>query len=202
MGWWAEPFNALSSLAYAAVAIYFIWRWRNTLREQVWLASLLGLLLAVGVASFAAHTFSVRLTHLLNGAFTAAFMALAFYLLATHALRLTMLHSLGLTAGLLALSGALGSLAGMLHAQQQLAYLPALILLMVAGAAVPPPAKFWLWGAAAAFAIGLIFHAIDFPTCALTQGVGTHWLWHLANDVLMTCLLLALYQLMKDPRHA
>jgi hypothetical protein len=200
-GVWAEPLNALTSLAYAAVAAAFAWRWRHELHTRHPLAWLLALLLAIGTVSFAAHTFSIHLTHLLNGAFTAAFMALAFYLLARHALKLGTRLSLTVTVGLLTLSSALGSLAGMFEAQQQLAYLPALGLLLAAGYSSPAPAQSFLWAGAATFALALVFHAADLPTCALTGGYGTHWLWHLLNDTLMACLLLALHHLMKAPRH-
>lgn len=194
----AEPLNALTSLAYAAVAVLFGWRWRAELHARHPLAWLLGFLLMIGLASFATHTLALRFTHVLNGALTGAFMALAFFMVGRYALRLSVPKSLGLSGGLLVASVALGHVVGMLQAQQQLAYLPALALLVVAGAKVAGPARRLLWLGAVAFALALGLHAVDMPACGLTGGYGTHWLWHLLNDVLMTCLLLALYRLRKD----
>ena len=202
----AEPLNVLTSLAYAAVAVLFAWRWRPELHARHPLAWLLGLLLLIGLASFAAHTLALRLTHLLNGAFTGAFMALVFFMVGRYAFKLSVPMSLGLSGGLLVASALLGSVVGMLQAQQQLAYLPALALLVVAGAKVRGsargPAHRLLWLGAVVFALALVLHAMDMPMCALTGGFGTHWLWHVLNDGLMVCLLLALHGLMKDGRNA
>ncbi|MCU0700388.1 MAG: hypothetical protein MUC96_28085, partial [Myxococcaceae bacterium] len=93
---------------------------------------------------------------------------------------------------LLTLSGVLGSLAGMLEAQQQLAYVPALALLIGAGWVCAGHPRKLLWLGAAAFAVALVMHAADLPTCALTQGHGTHWLWHICNGLMLTLLVTAL----------
>jgi hypothetical protein len=73
-------------------------------------------------------------------------------------------------------------------------YFPALMALIVIGAWLhgrDHPAGAWLLMVAAVFAISLTFRAIDRPLCAHFL-IGTHWLWHVLNGVVLGSLLVAL----------
>jgi len=73
-------------------------------------------------------------------------------------------------------------------------YLPALFALAGVGLWLTlrgHPAGKWLLAAAAVFLVSLTFRALDRPLCAHFL-IGTHWLWHVLNGVVLGTLLVAL----------
>jgi len=182
-GFWAEPVNALTNLAFVTMAV---WLWLRVGRDRALraLAVMIGL---IGAGSFAFHTFANGLTMLMDvgsivlliytylwvflrrvagvsGVWTAAILA-AFF--AVH------------FGGAAASGGATG------------AYVPPLAGLAAAGlwaqtrrSAAGP----WLFAAAGLFVVSLGLRTIDAyePIAAhVPGGAGTHGLWHVLNAVVL-----------------
>ena len=83
-----------------------------------------------------------------------------------------------------------------------LQYLPAQLAL-VAFAAVTwvhrHPARFHVTGAAIIFLVSLGFRTIDLMTCAAT-GIGTHFMWHILNGMMVGLLLQTLLRYLPAQR--
>ncbi len=74
-------------------------------------------------------------------------------------------------------------------------YFPAFFTLLGAGLWLRQerahPAGRWLIGVAGVFAVSLTFRSIDQTLCG-GFALGTHWLWHLMNSVVLGTLIVAL----------
>jgi hypothetical protein len=183
-GFWAEPVNAVTNLAFV-IAAALMWRRTAGLAMGRALAVVLGL---IGVGSFLFHTFANRLTGLLD-----VLPILGFILLYTFAasrdflgLRpwvagavvLAFLPYAAATVPLWAMVPGLGSSAG---------YMPVPVLILFYGWLLRRRAPATARGLAAGAAIlllSLLFRTLDGPVCAPLP-LGTHFLWHLLNAVML-----------------
>ncbi len=182
-GFWAEPLNALSNVAFllAAAAAWQGAHRRGTLSRDV--ALLIGLAATVGVGSFLFHTFATRLTMYLDVIPILVFQVAFVWV---YARRLMGWPPSAVWAALLGLLAA--SLAGLWFRgalNGSLAYVPAWMLLAALGAyhATHAERKPWQMPAAAVLVlIALAFRTIDLAVCDLVP-TGTHFLWHLINGL-------------------
>ncbi|WP_249999290.1 ceramidase [Actinoplanes sp. M2I2] len=169
-----EPLNALSNAAFLLAAVYLIVR-----RPRSLLPFLLGL---VGLCSLAFHTFATPVTAALDTLSILVFVLTATVLLTRFGLGVRATRAWLAVPAFVAfavvvtvlLRGALGG------------YLPALLTL--AGFAVVLRDR-RLAAAAVIFAVSLTLRTVDGPFCA-TVPVGTHWLWHCLNAVVLTLVAL------------
>ncbi len=188
-GFWAEPVNALTNLAFivaAALVLRHLRKHQATAGQYV----LTVLLFAIGVGSFLFHTFATRWALMADVLPIIAFELLFLWCYGRNILHVNRLQSGLLTASLPALVAAMSLLAmGALGT-----YLPALIILTVLGILhywQRRPQRTALLQVAALFALSLTFRTLDlhvehcFP-------LGTHFLWHVLNAVLLGRAILAL----------
>lgn len=195
---WDEPWNAVTNGAFllAAFAAFLLWR-RAGGRDRPALI-LTGLVFAIGIGSFLFHTlprpwtlaadvvpiqlfafsyFGLALVRFLGlgwvatGLGTLAFLAFALSLagLLAPALPQGLRGSAGYGAFLLGLAG----VAGVLWRRPGQAATARLIAL-----------------AGVVFALSLTFRTLDQPLCDIIP-LGTHWLWHLLNAIVLYLLLRA-----------
>lgn len=193
-GFWAEPVNALTNIAFVAAAV---WAWRLAARRGaldggVWLLVLLAAL--VGVGSFLFHTFAQRWSGAADVGAILAF-ALAFLLMTVRRLY----GASWLVSGA-ALLGGLGFIWGMRQAAVSLGmgqfalYAPIFIglALLVGGLAVAGNRAWRLMGLAmATLCLSLFLRTIDGQVCG-DFPLGTHFLWHLLNGGSFALLLSAI----------
>lgn len=206
-GLWAEPLNALSSLAFLAAAIagYREWTRAGTRhsgaagRTTATLALVL-LAAAIGVGSILFHTVATRWARLADTAPIGIFMLgyLAFALI--RLLRLDAATVAGAMLAFMVSLGAAGAItcAGAPCYNGSLAYAPALVALAAVGLALARrrhPAAPALLLAAALFLPSLALRTVDLAACPYTivaaRAVGTHFLWHLVNALALWLLLRA-----------
>ncbi len=198
---WAEPVNALSNLAFVLAAL---WAWTEAQkRPPVPLILRLLIVLAglIGLGSFLFHTFANSWSEWTDVVPIWSFVAL--YVL-------TAIHMVGGVApGRVIRIGAIVGAAlvvvflatGSEDSTQQapilngsLQYAPALIALAVFSFVTwrrGHPMALWAGAATVTFLISLTFRTIDLQLCAALP-LGTHFLWHILNGLMVALLLQAL----------
>jgi hypothetical protein len=197
---WAEPANALTNAAFliAAAAAFVLWR-RQRARDAAsdggrangrdWPAlALIVVVVAVGLGSFAFHTVATR------GAVLADVIPIAIFIYGY--LLLALRRFLHLSAGLAiaiviayaAGAQALSWLAPAHALNGSVAYLPALLALIVVARTTRGSARRALELAVMLFTLSLALRTIDLDACE-TFPLGTHFLWHLLNAVVLYVLL-------------
>lgn len=208
---WAEPINAATNLAFIVAAAAAVC-WHAPLKDQ-WRAPelvLVALVVVIGLGSFLFHTFATAWASLADVGPIGLFMLIYF----GYALRrFAGLNWPAVAVGVAAFVAALW-LAGEVTCRPSflpvsnglglaclngtVGYVPALIAMLGIGGAL-----FWQGhGAAAAllcagavFAVSMVFRTLDFEVCTATTvsgvRIGTHFLWHLLNAVVLYLLLRA-----------
>jgi hypothetical protein len=192
-GFWDEPLNAISNLAFW-LAAWLVWRrWQRMAFTNLQLdsaprsgdiKSLLVMLLLIGAGSFAFHTLATRWAGALDVLFIALYLHfyLAVYMHRALGLRWRIAW-LGVPLFLVA-SWALSMLWRQVPGAGA-GYLSAwtiLLLLCAHSAVLKLPSTQALAAAAACFAVSLSLRQLDMPLCSDWRW-GTHFAWHLLNAV-------------------
>lgn len=201
-GLWAEPVNALTNAAFILAAIWAAVTARQRGEDSALVWVLIALAAAIGVGSFLFHTFANRWSELADVIPIWTFVAL-YVLAALHRLggvRPGRLAMIGLgAAGLVALLMAFGE--GDAPTQTapvapdpfngSLQYLPAVaafVVFIIVTQSRSSPLRHWVLAAGATFALSLAFRTVDRDICA-TLPLGTHFLWHLLNGLMIGLVL-------------
>lgn len=191
-GVWAEPLNALTNLAFlvAALAAWLQARRLNAATLDIGLLS--GLITAIGVGSGLFHTFATAWAFAADVTPILLYQVAYLWIYCRRVIRLPPGHVLAvialfLMAGLVTLPFR-GLLSG------SLSYIPALLLLLALGAyhytSTDRGPTLLLWAAAILLA-SLTFRTLDPVVCAQVP-IGTHFLWHLLNGLLLYLTVYAL----------
>ena len=187
---WSEPLNAVTNLAFIVAAVAALVLWRRRGGGDPATMALIVVVFAVGAGSFAFHTVATV------GASLADIIPIAIFIYGYFWMAMRRYLGLGPVAGVAAtlafvaasmaisrgLGGVLGSSAG---------YAPALIAMLGLGVfllARRHPAGPGLIAAGAVFTLSLAARMADAPACAMLP-VGTHFLWHILNAVVLYILL-------------
>ncbi len=198
---WAEPWNAVSNLAFILAAF---WGWYVARKLEVndrLISVLIALAFAIGIGSFLFHTFGTVWSSLADvipiWSFVAVYIIAAIVVMTgTAPLRVISFAILGLailTVVLLALED------GTPRAEPDpfngsLQYAPAVIAMLAFSALSlwrKHPIRYWFLAATVIFLISLTFRTIDMRVCE-TIPLGTHFLWHILNGAMIALLLQAL----------
>lgn len=198
-GFWAEPLNAISSIAFVVLAGLALRGYRRLPpapdKEHRWDLLLMVLVMtAVGVASFLWHTFSTDWAERADGI---ALLALMNIVLISFVYRIVGLGSFGVLLVLLAfqwlmVQGLNRFPAGMMNGY--LFYLPALAVLWVAAcyAMLTRGRQGLIFAlAASVFSLSLWIRTNDLAVCP-NLPTGTHFLWHLLSAATAYLLFIAL----------
>ena len=186
---WAEPVNALTNVAFfvAAWAAFRLWQ-REGKGDRAILALIL-VVAAVGLGSLAFHTRATRGAMLLDvvpiGVFIYGYILLAL----RRFLALSWPVALGLLAGFIALSSGLAVWVPRTVLDGSAGYFPALAVLFVFGWAMRGRAVGRaLLVAGGVFGVSLVLRIVDLPLCGAFP-LGTHFLWHILNAVVLYAVL-------------
>ncbi len=195
---WAEPFNAVTNLAFIFAALWTTKQWFEAPagKRGLFEASLIVLVYAIGAGSFLFHTFAEGWASLADvipiGIFMVSYLA--------YALRryvgmgwvaisgIVVLFYISLWQSSVARCGEGPCLNG------SLAYFPALAALLMIGGwlIVKKHAAGWsIFAAGIIFAVSLTARTLDRDWCDATAMVGTHFVWHLMNGLLLFLLVRA-----------
>ena len=189
-GYWAEPLNAVSNAAFVIAALVMWWRVRG---EGLPLATALCAVLAIiGVGSYLWHTHAQVWAVMVDSGAIAVFTVLFVFAANRDFLGLPLWQAAGATALFFPYAAVTVPIFERLpFFAISSGYWP-LPLLMVIYAALlrrrAPATGRGLLIAAALVTVSLILRSLDEPLCAAIP-VGTHFLWHTLNGVLLAWII-------------
>jgi len=185
---WAEPANALTNAAFliAAAAAFLLWR-RAGGRDWPALA-LIVVVVAVGLGSFTFHTVATRGAMLADVIPIAIFIYGYLLLALRRFLHLSAAVAIAIIVGYAAGAQALSWLAPPHALNGSIGYLPALVAMVAMARVTHGRARRGLELAVMIFTVSLALRTIDLAACE-TFPVGTHFLWHVLNAVVLYVLL-------------
>lgn len=203
---WAEPVNAITngSFILAAAVALVIARRRGGLEPGV--AALIVVVCLIGIGSFLFHTIATRWAVLADTIPIQIFILTYFALAMRRFVGLPWWGAVVATVAFVAYS-ALGSmvLARLVDLNGSEGYVPPLSALLVVGAGL------WAMGrrgpgvalilGALLFAVSLAFCTADMAVCSAFP-LGTHFMWHTLNGMLLFYLVLAMMRYGALPRRA
>ncbi|MBS0535404.1 MAG: ceramidase domain-containing protein [Proteobacteria bacterium] len=188
---WAEPLNALTNLSFVIAAAFAFALWRRAGGKDWPVLVLTGVTFAIGIGSFIFHTVATRGAALFDTVPIAVFIYSYLLLALRRLLGLSNLAAFAVLAAFIVLSALEARLvpAGTLNGSH--AYLPAFAALVIIGWLSPDerPRRLLL-AAAAVLALSIVFRSIDQAVCA-SLPIGTHFLWHTLNGVVLYLALRA-----------
>ncbi len=180
-GFWAEPLNALTNVAFLAAA-FAAWRLaarRDALDRVVWL--LLTLIAAIGIGSFLFHTLATYWAMASDVTPIVLFQIVYVWAYVGGVMRRD--RAAQWAAGLALVALLIAATPFTRFANGSPAYLPALLVLTGLGVYQLRHAaggRRVLLAAAALLAVSLLLRTVDLELCR-TIPIGTHFLWHLIN---------------------
>ena len=180
-GFWGEPLNSLSNLAFVLGAVIAYWFWRSRPSRDPWQLLLFALAGSIGIGSFVFHSHPVPATLVIDlvpiqvfGLAALAYVCLRYVglgpstttvlLLAFFLVRQLWIRSVN--------QGLLGG--GITH-------VPAVLMLFGFGVALKlrrAPLANFLFLASTAYVAALLVRSWDLYLCSAFP-IGLHWLWHL-----------------------
>jgi hypothetical protein len=195
-GFWAEPVNALTNLAFIAAGLWGVFQVR---RHGAGTAAVIMCwwVIAIGIGSFLFHTFANRLT------IWADIIPIASFTLAASLFALRRFARLGwgwALASFLVFYAAAGAVTLALPSSVHAAtngtsgYLPAFLAINAVGAlclARGSPAGRYLIAASLIFVLAAIGRMLDLWACPGFP-IGTHFLWHSFNGLMLAVVLTAI----------
>jgi hypothetical protein len=186
---WAEPVNALTNLAFIAAAVLALIDWRRAGGGDRAVLALILVVFAIGLGSFAFHTLGTRGARLLDVIPIGVFIYGYFLLALRRMLGMSWAYSLALLVAFMVLSNGLAIAVPREFLNGSTGYFPALGALLVIGWLLQdsPQGRAMLIGAAI-FTASLALRIVDLDICDAFP-LGTHFLWHVLNAVLLYLLL-------------
>lgn len=186
-GFWAEPLNAVTNLAFlvsAAALTYALLRKGAEGGRDPAAWTLVGLVYLIGIGSGLFHTLAVRWALLADVIPITLFILLYTYFSLRRFVGLRVWGGLLGVVAVLAVAAATPALTGFRGGS----YVAALLALIVIGAVLRlgrgHPAGNALLSAAGVFAVSLAFRTADGPLCEALP-IGTHFVWHMLNAVVL-----------------
>jgi len=190
-GFWSEPVNALTNIAFLLAAAAAFAQWRRRRETDHAALALIVVTALVGVGSFIFHTVATRGAMLFDVVPIAVFIY-GYFLLALH--RFFGLGALASTAITLLFAAGSYLVENTFHGLHgSVGYLPALGAMICFAALLWPRTRRrqtadGLALAALVFAASLTFRTMDGDVCAAFP-LGTHFLWHILNACVLWLLL-------------
>lgn len=188
---WAEPVNAVSNAAFLIAAFAAFVLWRRAGGRDWPVAILMALTAAIGTGSFIFHTVATRGAWLFDSVPIAVFIHAYLFFALWRFLAVRLLLALILLTGFAVLSSAVTASIPREALNGSHGYLPALAATLLIGwLARAQRAGPLLLAAGGVLAVSIFFRTIDNAVCAQFP-LGTHFLWHGLNGLVLYLLLYA-----------
>lgn len=201
-GFWNEPLNALSNVAFPLAALWVLPAALGRPKRDVLELGLIALAGLIGVGSFLFHTLANPAAELADVIPIWSFVALFVLTVIYRSTQQDILRTLWIATIAVLMTGAIvwftgrdvttdtGDMPGVLNGSLQ--YLPALSALVVFTTVTQRnghPARHLVLTATLIFMVSLGMRTIDLSLCGATGGVGTHFIWHVLNALMIGLLL-------------
>lgn len=196
----AEPVNAATNAAFF-IAAWALWRFARRSGEVspgTWV--LLALVAAIGAGSTLFHTFAAPWAHVLDIAPILLFQLAFLWCYGREIMGLRPASAAGLVAAFFAAALYARGFPQILDGS--LTYAPALLAVLALGVyhfERRKAGQFDLLAAAALLAVSLVFRTVDMAVCA-SFSLGTHFMWHLLNAVVLYLCTRGLLLNSRSPR--
>ncbi|HEU5018124.1 MAG TPA: ceramidase domain-containing protein [Pseudolabrys sp.] len=188
---WAEPVNAISNAAFLIAALIVFIQWRRANGRDLPLLALIALTFVIGIGSFIFHTVATQGAELFDTVPIAVFIYAYLFLALRRFLGLRPWTALGLWVGFAAFTFGEAALVPADTLNGSHAYLPALAATLIVGwFARDRAARPLILAAGGTLAGSLFFRGIDMAVCS-SFPLGTHFIWHCLNAVVLYLLLRA-----------
>lgn len=209
---WAEPFNAITNAGFIIGALFAVRElaMRPSSERKLFRYFLILNVIAIGIGSFLFHTYATRWASAADvipiGIFMLAFLGYALHAFAGLPVLLTLPAIAGfawvIQQAMQVQCDALGFSLPLLEKTNCLngsfGYLPALAAMLLIGSWLTirrHPSAPYVLGASLVFMISVTFRATDRIWCNtisfMDKAIGTHFLWHACNSVVLFLLVLA-----------
>lgn len=193
--YWAEPVNALTNLAFILAAVLIGLRHRHHMRPLGRL--LTTVLFVIGLGSWLFHTHANPLTGMMDVLPIVAFILIYVFAASRDFLGLRPWLAGVVTAGFVPYAMLTVPLFAMIPGiGSSASYAPVPLLILVYAALLrrraPDTARGLALGAGLLI-LSLIFRTLDEPLCAAVP-VGTHFLWHILNAVMLAWMIEVWYR--------
>jgi hypothetical protein len=191
-GLWAEPVNTTTNLAFF-VAAWVTWRMADQLRAfsvGVWL--LIGLIGAIGMGSGLFHAFATNWARVLDVVPILLFQLVYVWLYCRRIVQMRFEYAAGLLAAYIVAAYFMRQFPHLLNGS--LIYAPAMVVLLALGlyhCGTRRVERFLVLNATGVFFVSITFRTIDISICS-HFAIGSHFLWHIFNAVLLYLLMRAL----------
>ena len=185
---WSEPINALTNFSFI-IAACIVWRdgyRQGKLSCPIWV--LIGLMVSIGIGSFLFHTYPTNLTRFLDVFPNLLFQFVFIWVYIRQVILLRFFYAAGLL--FLYIISALLSRQFPNILNGSLTYAPAILVLLGLGLyhfIHKKRERFILLRAVGVFSLAIFFRTIDNVICPYFP-IGTHFLWHVLNGVLVFLL--------------
>ena len=196
-GFWAEPWNALTNFSFLFAGAFGFWlsgKLASRAASARWMQALSANAMIIGVGSFLFHTFANRWSQTADVVPISIFMCLYLAFALDRVLQLKRWQTVGFVV-LFFISGLVAPRVGGNLLNGSVGYFPAWMALAIVGHFTKTKdwrvAKLFL-AAMGVFALSLGFRVIDLSLCGRLP-LGTHFLWHTFNGLLIAILLYAGY---------
>ena len=188
VGIWAEPINAVTNFAFILAAIIMWIRCKNLVEGRV----LAFLLFSIGCGSFLFHTFAQTWAAILDVA-TIVIFILTYIFVANH--RFLVLSKMVSIIGVILFFPYQFLVVSILSNIQLLGssvqYFPVAILIFIYSFLLrnaDPTLSRGLFNGAAILSLSIFARAIDEPLCSVVS-VGTHFVWHILNAIMLSWMI-------------
>ncbi len=200
-GFWAEPLNAWSNIIFLVAGVLGLYTAikREKLDRTVFVLCILSVL--IGVGSFLFHTFANLWSSFADVIPIWSFIGLYVVVSIVKLTGKSFLRVGGISGGIIAIIVSVIWIMSSGSATQteassdmfngSIQYLPALIAIWFFAAASWKKKfdiQIWIIASAAVFTVSLVFRSMDLYFCNAFP-LGTHFLWHICNGIMITLLL-------------
>ena len=188
IGIWAEPINAVTNVAFILVAIFMWLRCKNLLEGRI----LSFLLCSIGCGSFLFHTFAQTWAAILD--VTAILIFILTYIFVANLRFLACSKMVSLIGVILFFPYQLiltSILSNIQFFGSSVQYIPVAILIFIYSGLLrksEPNLSRGLFTSASILCLSIIFRTIDEPFCS-TLSVGTHFVWHILNSIMLSWMI-------------
>ena len=188
IGIWAEPINAVTNVAFILVAIFMWLRCKNLLEGRI----LSFLLCSIGCGSFLFHTFAQTWAAILD--VTAILIFILTYIFVANLRFLAWSKMVSLIGVILFFPYQLiltSILSNIQFFGSSVQYIPVAILIFIYSGLLrksEPNLSRGLFIGVSILCLSIIFRTIDKPFCS-TLSVGTHFVWHILNAIMLSWMI-------------